>query len=63
MKKELKVKTDPKVIFSEYEEGNNYKASVGDIGIFEQTKKNERFFIGDQWYGARCGNDRRAAYK
>lgn len=58
MKDKLKIKTEPKAIFSEYEEANNYKSSVGDLGIFEQTKKNERFFIGDQWYGAQCGNER-----
>lgn len=58
MKDTLKIKTEPKAIFSEYEEANNYKSSVGDLGIFEQTKKNERFFIGDQWYGAQCGNER-----
>lgn len=53
-----KIKTTPKAIFSEYQQGNNYKASVGALGIFEQTKINERFFIGDQWYGAQCGNSR-----
>ena len=53
-----KIKTTPKEIFSEYQQGNNYKASVGALGIFEQTKINERFFIGDQWYGAQCGNSR-----
>ena len=58
MKDRLKIKTDPKAVFSEYEQANTYKASVGDLGIFEQTKKNERFFIGDQWYGAQCGNER-----
>ena len=53
-----KIKTTPKAIFNEYQQGNNYKASVGTLGIFEQTKINERFFIGDQWYGAQCGNSR-----
>lgn len=53
-----KIKQKPKEIFNEYEQGNNYKASIGDSGIFEQTKINERFFIGDQWYGAQCGNSR-----
>ena len=53
-----KIKTDPKAIFAEYEEGNNFKASIGEMGIYEQTKMNERFFVGDQWYGAQCGNKR-----
>ncbi len=58
MKERLKIKTDHKAVFSEYEQGNTYKSQVGDLGIFEQTKINERFFIGDQWYGAQCGNSR-----
>ena len=40
----LKIKTEPKAVFAEYEQGNTYKSSVGDLGIFEQTKRNERFF-------------------
>ena len=55
---EKKIKITPKAIFDEYESGNTYKSSVGNLGIFEQTKINERFFIGDQWYGAQCGNSR-----
>lgn len=58
MKDTAKIKTEPKAIFAEYEEGNTYKASVGKLGIFEQTKRNERFYVGDQWYGAQCGNER-----
>lgn len=58
MKKELTIKTDPKAIFAEYEAANTFKSSVGDLGIFEQTKINERFYVGDQWYGAHCGNSR-----
>ena len=58
MKENQKIKVDPRGIFREYEEANTYKASVGDLGIFEQTKINERFFVGDQWYGAQCGNSR-----
>ena len=27
-------------------------------GLYEQSKMNERYFIGDQWYGVNCGNDR-----
>lgn len=52
------IRTQPKQIFSEYKAGNEYKASVGEKGIFEQSKINERFYVGDQWYGANCGNDR-----
>lgn len=50
--------TNPIEIFEQYKKGNTFKASLGNKGIFEQGKINERFFIGDQWYGAKCGNDR-----
>ncbi len=58
MQERHQIKTEAKAIFSEYEQGNNYKSSVGKLGIFEQTKMNERFYVGDQWYGAQCGNER-----
>ena len=58
MKDTAKIKTEPKAIFAEYEQGNTYKASIGGLGIFEQTKRNERFFVGNQWHGAQCGNER-----
>lgn len=48
----------PKEIFNEYRLGVEYKASLGKRGMFEQNRINERFYIGDQWYGAKCGNDR-----
>lgn len=54
----LKITTDPKSVFNQYKNGTEYKASIGDKGIFEQSKINERFYIGDQWHGANCGNDR-----
>jgi hypothetical protein len=49
---------DYKQIFKEYQAGVQYKSSIGKRGMYEQNKINERFFIGDQWYGAKCGNDR-----
>ncbi len=52
------LKLQPKEIFSEYEKGVQHKASMGKHGLYEQNKINERFFIGDQWHGAKCGNDR-----
>ena len=58
MKEILKIKTEPKAVFAEYEQGKTYKASIGDLGIFEQSKRNERFYCGNQWYGAKCGNGR-----
>ncbi len=53
-----KITTEPKSVFREYTQGSNFKAGIGAKGIFEQSKINERFYVGDQWYGARCGNDR-----
>lgn len=48
----------PIEIFDEYRKGSSFKSSIGSKGIYEQGRINERFFIGDQWYGAKCGNDR-----
>lgn len=53
-----KLKNTPEKIFKEYQEGISFKQSLGDSGLFEQNKRNERFLIGDQWKGANCGNDR-----
>ena len=49
---------EPEQIFSENEAGRTFKAGLGRHGLYEQNKTNERFYVGDQWYGARCGNDR-----
>ena len=54
----LKITTKPEAVFNEYKKGNEYKAYIGEKGIFEQSKINERFYVGDQWYGAQCGNDK-----
>lgn len=45
-------------IFKEYRNGIEFKNNMGSRGIYEQTKMNERFYVGDQWHGAKCGNDR-----
>lgn len=52
------MKNLPTQIFNEYHKGNDFKAAIGSKGLFEQSRINERFFIGDQWHGAKCGNDR-----
>ena len=49
---------NPNVILNEYSAGTTFKSSMGNKGLFEQNRINERFYIGDQWYGAKCGNDR-----
>lgn len=51
-------KTVIEKIWDEFEKGQNYKDSIGDKGIYSQTKINERFFVGNQWYGITSGNDR-----
>ena len=48
----------PISVFNEYRSAQEFKASMGRRGLTEQTRMNERFFIGDQWHGARCGNER-----
>ncbi len=48
----------PAQIYSEYKKGVEFKSSMGSKGLYEQNKINERFYVGDQWYGAKCGNDR-----
>ena len=50
--------TKPIEIFEEYRQGVQYKSTFGKRGMYEQNRINERFYIGDQWYGANCGNDR-----
>lgn len=49
---------DPARVFAEYEQGVSYKAGLGARGLYEQNRVNERFMVGDQWHGARAGNDR-----
>lgn len=49
---------EPMKISEEYSRGTAFKAALGNKGLFEQAKLNERFFIGDQWHGANCGTER-----
>ncbi len=48
----------PQVVREEYRAGVQYKASLGERGLFRQNEMNERFYIGDQWHGAQCGSER-----
>lgn len=45
-------------IWDEFQQGQKFKDSIGRKGIYEQAKMNERFFVGDQWYGVNAGNDK-----
>lgn len=48
----------PETVFAEFKAAREHKELIGEKGIYEQTRVNERFFVGDQWHGARCGTDR-----
>lgn len=48
----------PEQVWEEYTAGVRFKSGLGNRGLYDQNKMNERFFIGDQWHGANCGNDR-----
>ncbi len=52
------IKLSPKSIWAEYEAGQAYKNSIGDKGIHDQSRINERFFVGDQWHGVSAGNEK-----
>lgn len=49
---------NPITIHNQFIEGASFKSAIGNKGLYEQTRINERFYIGDQWYGAKCGSDR-----
>ena len=51
-------RADPSRVWEEYTTGKRFKEAIGSRGLYEQNRMNERFFVGDQWYGANCGNDR-----
>lgn len=55
---DISILVSPKEIFSEYEKGTEFKNSIGERGIAEQAKVNERFYVGDHWHGAQFGKDR-----
>ena len=56
--KKIKPECEPKQIWNEYKNGIDFKSSIGLRGLYDQAKMNERFYVGDQWHGAHCGNDR-----
>lgn len=45
----------PEKVFREYERGIAFKNGLGDRGLYEQNRINERFYRGDQWHGVHCG--------
>lgn len=48
----------PRTVQEQYRAGVRYKAGLGERGLYRQNELNERFYAGDQWHGAACGNDR-----
>lgn len=52
----MKIKKEAKDIFHEYEEGQAYKNSLFDNGLYEQVKLNENFYNGRQWEGVEAPN-------
>lgn len=48
----------PGAIWKEYERGRNFKGGIGENGMYEQNRRNERFYHGDQWHGAKTGGER-----
>ena len=53
-----KVKNTPQAVFAEYKRGAAYKSNLSKRGMYEQNRINERFYVGDQWHGAQCGDAR-----
>ncbi|MBO4734477.1 MAG: hypothetical protein J5662_08375 [Clostridia bacterium] len=52
------MQTEITAIFNEYKKAKSYKESLGEKGLYEQTKINDRFYTGNQWYGVGGSNDR-----
>ena len=48
----------PEQVQEEYRQATDYKRQLGSRGLYEQTRINERFYSGDQWYGVNCGDSR-----
>ena len=48
----------PEQVQAEYRQATDYKRQLGSRGLYEQSRINERFYSGDQWYGVNCGDSR-----
>lgn len=46
----------PSNIVKEFDDGKAYKSALGYLGLYEQTKLNEKFMLGEQWAGAEIGD-------
>lgn len=54
----MKQRITPAQVQKEYTAGVRYKQGIGRHGMVRQNEINERFYLGDQWHGAGCGEDR-----
>lgn len=52
------MQTEVTAIFEEYNKAKSYKETLGEKGLYEQSRINARFYGGNQWYGVNSGNDR-----
>lgn len=46
----------PENIFKEFQLGKDFKGALGTAGLYEQTRINEKFMLGEQWDGAEVGD-------
>ena len=44
------MKISPTDIFNEYQSAVDFKEGIGNKGLFEQSKINERFYVGGSRY-------------
>ena len=58
MSNKVKGSVLPEQVQAEYRQATDYKRQLGSRGLYEQTRINERFYCGDQWYGVNCGDSR-----
>lgn len=58
MSNRVKGSVPPEQVQAEYRQATDYKRQLGSRGLYEQTRINERFYCGDQWYGVNCGDSR-----
>nr|DAE11376.1 MAG TPA: Portal protein dodecamer 3.3A [Myoviridae sp. ctWiL39] len=49
----MKIKTDARAVWEEYQGGRDYNNA---IGLYENYALNERFYVGDQWAGAKAND-------
>ena len=50
----FRIKTTPEAIFKEYGHAKDYNMQLGEHGLYEQVKLNERMVSGNQWHGVKA---------